>query len=92
MKTVKASFITKIVILIMIVYLSITLLNVRGDIQAAEANLAVVQTQAVAQTAENAALEEDIKNGDDPETILEIAKEKLGLVESGEVIFYDTTN
>lgn len=92
MKTVKASFITKIVILIMIVYLSITLLNLRGDIQAAQATLDVVQSQAVAQTAENAALEEDIKNGDDPETILEIAKEKLGLVEPGEVIFYDTTN
>lgn len=92
MKTVKASFITKIVILIMIVYLSITLLNLRGDIQTAQATLDVVQSQAVAQTAENAALEEDIKNGDDPETILEIAKEKLGLVEPGEVIFYDTTN
>lgn len=92
MKTVKASFITKIVILIMIVYLSITLLNLRGSIQSASANLAKLQAQTAAQAAENAALEEDIENGDNPETILEIAKEKLGLVESGEVVFYDTTN
>lgn len=92
MKTVKASFITKIVILIMIVYLSITLLNLRGSIQNASANLADIQAQTAVQAAENAALEEDIENGDDPDTILEIAKEKLGLVESGEVVFYDTTN
>lgn len=92
MKTTKASFITKIVILILIVYLSISLLNIRGRIQNASADYSTVQAQVIAQTAENAALEENIRNSDDPETVLEIAKEKLGLVESGEVVFYDTTN
>lgn len=91
MKTIKASFITKLVILILIVYLSITLLNLRSQVQAANAEFSAVQAQTVAQSAENAALEEDIENGDDPATILEIAKEKLGLVEPGEVVFYDTT-
>lgn len=91
MKTVKASLITKIVILILIVYLSITLLNLRSDVQTAKANLAALQSKTSAQAAENAALEEDIENGRDAETILEIAKEKLGLVEPGEVIIYDTT-
>lgn len=92
MKTTKASFITKIVILILIVYLSISLLNIRGKIQTASADYSAVQAQVNAQTAENAELEENIRNSDDPETVLEIAKEKLGLVEPGEVIFYDTTN
>lgn len=92
MKTTKASFITKTVILILIVYLTITLLNVRGKIQTASADYSTLQAKVVAQEAENAVLEERIKNRDDPETILEIAKEKLGLVEPGEVVFHDTTN
>jgi cell division protein FtsB len=46
----------------------------------------------VTQNAKNAALEEHIRNSDDKGTVLEIAKEKLGLVEEGEVVFYDTTN
>ncbi len=92
MKTIRASFVTKIVILILIVYLSITLLNLRSSIQSANDSLADLQAQTTELATENAALEEEIENGDDPETILEIAKEKLGLVESGEVVFYDTTN
>ena len=92
MKTTKASLITKSVILILIVYLSITLLNIRGKIQTASENCSILQAQVVAQTAKNAAVEEHIRNSDDPETVLEIAKEKLGLVEEGEVVFHDTTN
>ena len=91
-KTTKASLITKSVILILIVYLTITLLNIRGRIQTAGADYTAIQAQVVAQSAKNAAVEEHIRNSDDPETVLEIAKEKLGLVEEGEIVFYDTTN
>ena len=44
------------------------------------------------QTAENAALASDIENKDDPQTVLDIAKERMRLLEDGEIIFYDTTN
>lgn len=91
-KTTKAGFITKLVILILIGYLSITLLNVRSQIKEAQGQYEALQTDIIAQTAENAVLEEHLANRDDPQTILDIAKEKLGLVEPGEVIFYDTTN
>ena len=92
MKTTKASLITKVVIFILIVYLSITLLNLRSRIQTANDHYNDVQSQVVTQNAKNAALEEHIRNSDDKDTVLEIAKEKLGLVEEGEVVFYDTTN
>jgi cell division protein FtsL len=92
MKTTKAGFITKLVILILCVYLTISLLNIRGKIQSAQASYADLQAQVTAQAAENAALSEHIENRDDPETILEIAKEKLGLVEPGEIVFQNTTN
>lgn len=91
-KTTKASLITKIVIFILVVYLSISLLNLRSRIQNAADHYNDVQSQVVTQNAKNAALEEHIRNSDDNETVLEIAKEKLGLVEEDEVVFYDTTN
>jgi cell division protein DivIC len=78
--------------LILIVYLAITLLNLRTRIQTATEDYNAIQTQVVTQGAKNAAVEEHIRNRDDEETVLEIAKEKLGLVEEGEVVFYDTTN
>ncbi|MCD7837416.1 MAG: septum formation initiator family protein [Clostridiales bacterium] len=92
MKTTRASLITKCVILILIVYLSITLLNVRSQLQTASDTYADLQAQVTAQTAENAALEERLENQDDHDTILAIAKEKLGLVEEGEVVFYSATD
>ena len=91
-KTTKASLITKIVIFILIVYLAITLLNLRSRIQSATTQYNELQSQVVTQTAKNAVVEEHIRNSDDKDTVLEIAKEKLGLVEEGEVVFYDTTN
>lgn len=92
LQTTGASIITKLVILILIGYLSITLLNIRSQIRDAESQYTALQTRITAQTAENAVLEEHLNNRDDPQTVLEIAKEKLGLVEPGEIIFYDTTN
>lgn len=92
MKTGRASLITKIVILILFVVVTIQLLNVRGKLQTAEADYNDVLAKVTAQEAENAALSEDIEHADDPDTVLDIAKEKLGLVEPGEVIFYDITN
>ncbi len=91
-KTKKAGFITKLVILILIGYLSITLLNIRSQIKEAQGKYESLKTQIVSQEAKNAVLEEHLANRDDPQTILDIAKEKLELVEPGEVIFYDTTN
>jgi cell division protein DivIC len=76
----------------LIVYLSISLLNLRSRVQTATDHYNDIQSQVVTQQAKNAAVEEHIRNSDDKETVLEIAKEKLGLVEEGEVVFYDTTN
>lgn len=92
MKFGKTSFVAKIVILILFVVFMIQLLNLHGKIQTAKADYNTVSAKVAAQEAENAALAEAIQNADDPETVLDIAKEKLGLADPGEVIFYDTTN
>lgn len=92
MKFGKTSFVTKIVILVLFVVFTIQLLNLHRQIQTARADYNAVAAKVTAQEAANAALEEDIQHADDPDTVLDIAKEKLGLSDPGEVIFYDTTN
>jgi cell division protein FtsL len=88
----RAGTITKFVLLILGVYMAILLLSVRTQIRSAEADLRALQTQVDEQTAANASLAADIANRNDPDTVLAIAKERMRLVESGEIIFYDTTN
>lgn len=88
----RSGTITKFVLLILGVYMAILLLSVRTQIRSAEADLRALQTQVDEQTAANASLAADIANRNDPDTVLAIAKERMRLVESGEIIFYDTTN
>lgn len=91
-KTKRAGLMTKLVVLAILIVVSISLLNLRSRINSAESARNQLQAQVDEQTQRNAALEDDIANSDDPDVILEVAKEKLGLVNSEEVIFYDTTN
>ena len=88
----RSGTITKFVLLILGVYMAILLLSVRTQIRNAEADLRALQTQVDEQTATNASLAADIANRNDPDTVLAIAKERMRLVESEEIIFYDTTN
>ena len=88
----RSGTITKFVLLILGVYMAILLLSVRTQIRSAEADLRALQTPVDEHTATNASLAADIANRNDPDTVLAIAKERMRLVESGEIIFYDTTN
>lgn len=92
MKIKGSGFLSKIVVVCLLVFVAITLLNVRSQIQEAEEELATYQAAVDEQRETNAALQDNIANSDDPDTVLDVAKDKLGLVESGEVIIYDTTN
>ena len=91
-KTKRAGVLTKVVILAILIVVFIALLNHRSRLSAAEQTRSELQAQVDAQTQTNAALQEEIDNSDDPDTVLEVAKERLGLVNKDEVIFNDTTN
>lgn len=92
MKFKQSGFLSKIVVLILLIFVAITLLNVRGQVKAAEEDLQTYQAAVDEQREINAALSDNIANSSDPETVLDVAKDKMGLLESGEVVFYDTTN
>ena len=91
-KTKRASLLTKAVILAVLVVVSISLLDLRARLSSAEQTRDALQQQVDKQAQYNAELQDDIDNSDDPDVILEVAKERLGLVGKDEVIFYDTTD
>ena len=91
-KTKRAGLLTKIVILALLIVVSISLLNLRARLASAEAARDLLQSQVNEQIQYNATLQEDIDNSSDPQVVLQVAKEKLGLVGEDEVIFFDTTN
>ena len=91
MKLKRSSIFMKIVILAMIVYATISLVSTRGRIAEAEADRVLLQAKVDAALQENAELQYDVEHAEDPETIAEIARTKLGLVKPGEKIFYDVS-
>lgn len=92
MRTKKASIATKLIILILLLAVSLSLLSVRAQMQAAQEKLDALQQQVYSQTEINAGLAEDIANRDDPDKLADIAREKLGLVEPGERVFAATNH
>ncbi len=87
-----AGFLTKIVVVVLLVYMAIMLLNLRGKIRDAETELASYQAQIEEQQQINAQLESDVQNGTAEDELEDIARYKLGLVAPGEKVFYDITN
>ena len=92
MKLKRSSIFTKIVLLALSVYATISLVNTKNRVAEAEADRVVLQARVDAMLQENAELEYDIEHAGDPDTIAEIARTKLGLVMPGEKIFYDVSN
>lgn len=92
LKLKRAGFLTKIVVVALLVYMALTLLDLRGKIRDAEEDLASYQAQVIEQQQINAELESDVANGNAQEKLEDIARYKLGLVEPGEKVFYDITN
>ncbi|WP_297210310.1 septum formation initiator family protein [uncultured Flavonifractor sp.] len=90
MKAKKASLLTKIVVLALLIAAATGLLNLRGRISAAQADLAEAQAEVAAQKQVNADLADAVENSGDPERQTDIARDKLGLVEPGEYVFYFT--
>lgn len=83
----KAGLLTKIVIVVLLAAMGWQLYDLRGQLQAAEAEKAAYQQQVEAQQQENDALAADIAEGPTKEKIEEIARNELGYVKPGEYVF-----
>ncbi len=87
----RAGFLTKIVVLILLIYMAISLLDLRGKIQDVEDQRDVLARQVTDQRLENQRLEDAIANSSDPEMLEQVARDR-GYVEENETVFIDVAN
>lgn len=84
-----AGWLTAVVIAGLLAYGCITLMNMKTKVAEAAKTETQLQTQIEAIQEQNASLQYAIDNQDDPDTIEDIARDKLGLVMPDERIYYD---
>ena len=90
MKVKKASLLTKIVILALLIGAATTLLNLQNKLAVAQEDLAQAQAEVAAQRQVNADLSDAVENSGDQERQADIARDKLGLVVPGEKVIVIT--
>ena len=82
----KAGFLTKIVVLALLIYMATSLLNLRTQLQANLAEQSALSAQAEQLQQENTRLADAIENKDDPDVLEAVARDK-GFVKAGEKLF-----
>ncbi len=89
MKFKRSSLMTKIAVILPAVAATVTLVSLQSQLAEKERQAAELREQVAAVEQENQRLETAIEETGSEESIKAIARQKLGLVESGEIIFYD---
>ncbi len=92
MKVKRSGMLTKLLILILLVATVTTYLNLRKELRTLTAQQVELERRNEKQRQENDALAAAIAQKDDPERIAEVARERLGYVAPGEIVFYDSGN
>ena len=91
MKLKRAGFLTKLVVLALLIYMATSMLDLWGQLQDAQSQRDALSGQVTQQQMENQALSDAIANSDDPEVMERVAREK-GYVKEGEILFQDIAN
>lgn len=91
MKFKRAGFLTKIVVLALLIYMATSLLDMRGKIQSIRDERDGLERQVTLQEMENQELSDAIAHKDDPDMIEEVARDK-GLVKENEELYIDVAN
>ena len=87
----RAGLITKVVIVVLMIYMTISLLDLRTQIQTAQDQKDILTAQVAAQKLDNQQLTEAIENSDDPAMLESVARDK-GYVKPGETLYVDVAN
>lgn len=87
----RAGFMTKVVVLALLIYMATSLMDLRGKIQGVQAQRDTLAAQVAEQRLANQELEEAITNSGDPAVQEQVARDR-GLVKRGEELYIDVTN
>ena len=85
----KSSPMTKIIVIVPAIAAAITLVTLQAQLAEKEAKAAELEAQVSEAMQENQRLQDAIDLADTDEGIKAIAREKLGLTEDGEIVFFD---
>jgi len=88
----RSKLITKIIVFALIIYAGISLLTLRGRIEAGRRELSDIRRRVVEKEISNAEIEYEIEHYNDPDVIASIARLRLGLILPGEIVFYEGGN
>lgn len=91
MKFIRSSLAMKILLLVLVVYATVTLVELQNNATALNAQAAELQSQIDKINQENLSRKQDIENIDTEEGVRDLASEQ-GLVEEDEIIFRVTGN
>lgn len=91
MRLKRAGFLTKIVVLVLLIYMATSLLDLRGQIQTAQQQRDALADQVEEQQLKNQQLSDALENSDDPEMLEQMAREK-GYVKQGEILYIDVSH
>lgn len=91
MKFKRAGFLTKIIVLALLIYMATSLLDLRSQIQTVQSQRDVLEEQVAGQKMANQVLKDVIENSDDPGMLEQVARQK-GYVNQDEILFYDVVN
>ena len=86
----KTSLLTKILIVVLIAYAIIALVGLEGKINQTLAEERRLQQEVAYAEQEHLALEEAIDELGTEKSIIKIARERLGMVADGEIVFFDS--
>ena len=88
----RTSFLTMLVIAILIALVGGQLIHLRSQIDDARSQLTALQSDLDTAKQENDALASALEKADDPEFLQELARDQLGYVTPGDKTFYDVSN
>ena len=92
MKFVKSSLLVKLLILVLVVYATITLVRLRSQISAKEAEVAALTSSITVTEQENGRLQDAIDEMDTDAGVETVARNQLGMVDHDELVFQDVSD
>ena len=92
MKFVRSSLLVKLILLIVVVYATVTLVSLRRQISAKQAEAAQLTSSITSAEQENSRLNDAIETIDTDAGVEAVAREKLGMVAEGEIVFEDVSD
>lgn len=87
MRLKRTGILTKIVIVVLVVYAVVSLFRISDRRAEAQSELEDLRRQQAAIAAENDKMQHAIDNKDDQEVIRDIARDELGMIDPGEEIY-----